>query len=137
MRTKFATAIALAALCAGCVTSEKVQFQASADQRAIVRDGNPALVSTKKNSIVMLRPASRQFQAGRRPVFVLAIYNNTNSPLDFRMSNVAVTQIVNDSEASLKVITYEELVNEEQTRQVFAALATGVAAGVNTYSASR
>jgi hypothetical protein len=37
----------------------------------------------------------------------------------------------------LKVITYEQLVEEEHTRQVFAAVATGLAAGANAYSASR
>jgi len=34
------------------------------------------------------------------------------------------------------VITYEELVQEEHTRQVFAAVATGLAAGANAYSAA-
>ena len=78
-------AFAVAALCAGCVTTESVQFQASAGQQALIRDGQPAIVSTKKNSIVMIRPASRQFQIGGRPVFVLAIYNRTAAPEEFRM----------------------------------------------------
>jgi hypothetical protein len=44
---------------------------------------------------------------------------------------------VNGQVAALKVIPYEELVQEEHTRQVAAALLTGVAAGANAYSASR
>src|SRR5579884_2958900 len=97
---------AVAALCAGCVTTESVQFQAAAGQQSLVRDGQPAIVSTKKNSIVMARPAARGFQIGGRPVYVLAIYNRTAKPLEFRVSNVRVTQRLNGEEAALKVITY-------------------------------
>ena len=135
MRTM--VAIAAAALCAGCVTTETVQFHAKPDQQAITRDGQAALVSQRKNSLVIVRPASRQFQIGSRPVFVVAIYNRTNSPEEFRVANVQVTQLVGGESAPVKVITYEMLVQEEKTRQVFAALATGVAAAGNAYSASR
>lgn len=135
MRTVLA--LALAGLCAGCVTTETVQFQAQGEQQAIVRDGQPALVSQRKNSLVIVRPASRQFQIGGRPVFVLAIFNRTGTPQDFRVANVQVTQVVHGESAPLKVITYEMLVQEEQTRQVFAAIGAGISAGANSYSASR
>ena len=130
-------ALAAAALCAGCVTTETVQFRAQPDQQAITRDGQAALVSQRKNSLVIVRPAARQFQIGGRPVFVVAIYNRTNAPEEFRVANVQVAQLVHGESAPVKVITYEMLVQEEQTRQVFAALATGVAAAGNSYSASR
>jgi len=135
MRTVLA--LAAAALCAGCVTTETVQFQAKADQKAIVRDGQPALVSQLKNSLVIARPAAREFRIGGRPVFVLAIYNRTGTPQDFRVANIQVTQVVHGEATPLKVITYEMLVQEEKTRQVFAAIGTGLAAGANSYSASR
>jgi hypothetical protein len=134
---RIALALATAGLCAGCVTTETVQFRALQDQQAITRDGQAALVSQRKNSIVIVRPAARQFQIGGRPVFVVAIYNRTNVPEEFRVANVTVTQVVHGEAAPVKVITYEMLVQEEQTRQVFAALATGVAAAGNAYSASR
>lgn len=129
--------IATAALCAGCVTTETVQFRAQGDQQAMVRDGQPALVSQRKSSIVIARPASRQFQIGGRPVFVLAIYNRTGRPQDFRVADVQVTQTVHGESVPLKVITYEMLVQEEKTRQVFAAIGSGLAAGANAYSASQ
>jgi hypothetical protein len=129
--------IMMAALCAGCVTTEQVSFRPGADQQAMIRDGNPGIVSTKKDSIVIVRPASRQFQIGGRPVFVVAIFNRSKSPLEFRVANVQAAQIVNGEAAPIKVITYEELVQEEHNRQVFAALATGLAAGANAYSASQ
>jgi len=135
MRT--VVALVLAAICAGCVTTETVQFQPTADQQSIVRDGQPALVSTRKNSIVLVRPAARQLQIGGRPVFVVAIYNRSSKPLNFRVANINVTQTVNGGEARLKVITYEELVQEEHTRQTFRAIGAGLAAAGNAYSASQ
>jgi hypothetical protein len=69
--------------------------------------------------------------------FVLAIFNRTGTPQDFRVANVQVTQVVHGEATPLKVITYEMLVKEEQTRQVFAAIGTGLSAGANSYSASR
>ena len=130
-------AVLAALLCASCVTAEQVAFQPSAGQQAMIRDGNPGIVSTKKNSIVIARPASRQFQIGGRPVFVIGIFNRSNAPQDFRVANVQVAQVVNGESVPIKVITYEMLVQEEHSRQVFAAVATGLAAGANAYSASR
>jgi len=105
-------AMSVAALCAGCVTSETVQFRAQADQRAMVRDGQPALVSEHRDSVVIARPASRQFQIGGRPVFVLAIYNRTGKPQDFRVADVQVMQTIHGETVPLKVVTYEMLVQE-------------------------
>jgi hypothetical protein len=135
MRTLFA--LALAALCGGCASTETIQFQPKAQQQALVRDGNPGLVSRQKSSVVIVRPASRKFVTGNRPVFVIGINNLTNVPLQFRVSDIQVVQIVNGQATNLKVITYDELVSEENTRQVILALATGLAAGANAYSASQ
>lgn len=135
MRIAFALALAISLV--GCVTTETVQFRPNAEQQALVRDGQAALISRKKNSIVLIRPASRQFRIGARPVYVVGIYNLTPSPLEFRVGNVAVAQTVNGSSTDLKVITYEELVSEERNRQIAAAVLTGLAAGANAYSASR
>jgi Tfp pilus assembly protein PilE len=59
------------------------------------------------------------------------------TPLQFRIADIEATQTVNGQLASLKVITYEELVQEEHNRQVAAAILVGVAAGANAYSASQ
>ena len=134
---RIVVAFALAGLCAGCVTTETVQFQAAADQQSLVRDGKPALVSTRQNSMVIVRPASRQFQIGGRPVFVVGIYNRSAKPLNFRVDDVSVTQDVNGVQANLKVLTYEKLVREEETRQAFRAVGAGFAAAGNSISASQ
>lgn len=134
---RLAIAIGLAALCAGCNTTETVQFRAKADQQALIRDGQAAIVSTRKNSIVIARPAARQFQIGGRPVFVVAIYNRSTGPQNFLVSNVRVMQEVNGASADLKVITYEQLVSEENTRQTFRAIGAGLSAAGNSMSASQ
>jgi hypothetical protein len=46
-----------------------------------MRDGQPALVSRQKSSVVLVRPASRQLQANGRPVFVVGINNFGKQPV--------------------------------------------------------
>ena len=131
-------AISLAIFLAGCASTEGVRFDAQANQTAIVRDGRPAVISWKKNSIVLIAPVLRQMQAGARPVFVVAVTNVPKQPVDLGVSEISVTQIANGSPvASLPVITYEELVSEERTRQAVRAVLVGAAAAGNALSASQ
>jgi hypothetical protein len=130
-----------AALCAvivsGCF-AEVAKFSPQIGQEAIVRDGVPAMVSRKPYSIVMLRPAKRQFQAGARPSYVLAIFNPTNRPLNFTLVAVGVDQYKDGAPVrSLRVYSYDDLLKEEQTRQFVGALLLVTAAAANSYSASR
>lgn len=133
--------VSAAVLCTaltGCVTTETVQFRANnPNQQALMRDGQPALVSKQKTSLVLVRPASRQLQAGGRPVFVVNINNLSRAPVEFRMSQVEVRQIVGANEFAMTVVTYEMLAQEEKNRQVAAAILTGLAAGANAYGASQ
>lgn len=124
-----------ALLVAACATRETVQFQPSAQQQALVRDGLPAIVSRKLTSLVIVRPASREFRVGGRPVFVVGIYN-LGKPIEFRVSNIEATQIVNRQAAPVTVITYEELVREENTRRTFAAIGAGLAVAGNSMAAA-
>lgn len=131
--------VALCAVLGGCVTNaETVQFRPSnPQQQALMRDGQPALVSRQKNSLVLVRPASRQFQKNGRPVFVVGINNIGKTPVDFRVAQVEATQHVAGSDYGMQVVTYEMLVQEEHNRQVAAAIFTGLAAAGNAYSASQ
>jgi hypothetical protein len=131
--------VALFAALGGCVTTaETIQFHPSnPQQQAMMRDGQPALVSRQKNSLVLVRPASRQLQANGRPVFVVGINNLSKAPVDFRVSQVEATQHVAGSDYEMKVVTYEMLVQEEKNRQIAAALLTGVAAVGNAAAASQ
>jgi hypothetical protein len=103
----------------------------------MMRDGQPALVSRQKSSVVLVRPASRQLQANGRPVFVLGIKNLERAPLDFRVSQVEANQRVGEAEYPMQVVTFEMLQREEKNRQLAAAILTGMAGAANAYSASR
>jgi hypothetical protein len=131
--------VALCATLGGCVTNgETVQFRPSnPQQQALMRDGQPALVSRQKNSLVLVRPASRQLQANGRPVFVVGINNLGKTPVDFRVAQVEAVQHVGGSDYAMQIVTYEMLVQEEKNRQVAAAIFTGLAAAGNAYSASQ
>lgn len=128
---------ALCALLTGCVTAaETVAFKPSnPQQQALMRDGQPALVSRQKNSLVLVRPATRQVEG--RPVFVVGINNLSRGPIDFRVAQVEANQRVGASEYPMQIVTFEMLQQEERNRQVAAAILVGVAAAGNSYSASR
>jgi hypothetical protein len=131
--------VALGAALTGCVTNnETVQFRTSnPQQQAMMRDGQPALVSRQKSSVVLIRPASRQLQSNGRPVFIVGINNLGRGPIDFRVDQVEAIQRVGATEYSLQVVTYEMLVQEEKNRQVAMAILAGVAGAANAYGASR
>lgn len=129
-------AVSVAALAGACVPKEQVSFNAGPQQQAIIRDGQQSIVSKKKNSTVIVRLASRGVARGGRPVFVLAIQNNGKVPSDFRVTSVSAVQLENGTPSrQIAVVPYEKLVSEEQTRQVVAALAVGLAAAGNNISA--
>jgi hypothetical protein len=130
--------IILGGLLAGCATNETVQFRASnPQQQAMMRDGQPALVSRQKSSVVLVRPASRQVQARGRPVFVIGINSLAKQPVEFRVGQVEALQHVGAVDYQMQVVTYETLVQEEKNRQIAAAILTGVAGAANAYSSSR
>jgi hypothetical protein len=126
-----------AAMLCGCASTETVRFQPKPDQQALVRDGQSALVSRRKNSIVLIRPAAREFRTGGRPVFVVGMNNLSKGPLEFRVADIQATQSINGEVAQLQVITYDDLEQEERNRQIASALLVGLAAGANAAAASQ
>lgn len=133
------TVVALCAALGGCVsTGDTVSFKASnPNQQAMVRDGQAALVSRQKGSLVLVRPAARQLQTNGRPVFVIGINNLGRQPMDFRVAQVEAIQHVGGNDFSMQIVTFEMLQQEERNRQVAMAILGGVAAAANSYSASR
>src|SRR5262249_12368657 len=127
----------IAVIVAACARTETARFQAHKGQQALVRDGRAAIVSRQPTSLVIVSPASRQFRAGKRAVYVLAINNMSKAPLQFAVAEVWVGQVVGGQVArNLRVYRYEDLVQEERGRQVASAVLTGLAAVGNSYSAA-
>jgi hypothetical protein len=80
------------------------------------------------------------------PVRFTWVFNNVcvvmrnlpSRPMDLKIDNIAINQEFDDGTTRpLKVVTYDQLVTEEHTRQVVGALLVGAAAAANSYSASQ
>ena len=115
--------VVLCAALGGCVsTNETIAFRTSnPQQQAMMRDGQPALVSRQKHSLVLVRPAARQLQVNGRPVFVVGINNFGKQPTEFRVAQVEAIQHVGGSDFGMQIVTFEMLQQEEKNRQVAAS----------------
>ena len=128
----------LALLCCaqlGCASSEKITLSAGPDQQAIVRDGSPALVSQKKN-LVMLRANGRLVPSGSRPAFTLVVRNQGSKPETLLEAGVTANQTVGSKLIAVRVYRYDELLQEEQTRQAWATFGTAISAAGRSMSAA-
>jgi len=115
---------------------DSISLTAAPGQQAIIRDGVPALVSSKKNT-VFLRPLDARQESGGRPKFVVAMYNRGNAPATFRMSDLRV-EMLQPRHASIKVYTHAELADEVETERntrLFLAALSGAAGAVSAASA--
>ena len=130
--------LALFAALSGCASPETIGFRASnPQQQSMMRDGQPALVSRLKSSVVLVRPAARKLQARGRPIFVVGINNLSGQPIDFRVDQVEAIQHVAGTDYAMQVITFDKLADEERNRQIAAAILTGVAVAGNAASAAQ
>jgi hypothetical protein len=118
---------------AACATAtgEVVHFQSKPNQQVMMREGSSIITSRNKNSIVTMRPASRE--ASTQPVFIVGIQSVSRQPLDFRVRGVTATQLVDGKpERQLKVYSYDDLVAQERNAQIGRGLLVAVLSGVNS-----
>jgi hypothetical protein len=135
---RIAAALIGAAIVSGCVTAgtDVVRFQTKSPQQFVaMRDGESVISSRGRFSTVTLRPALRQ--VGSRPVFIVGIETNSKRPLDFVVSNVNATQMIDGETRNLKVFTFNELVQEENNAQVGRTILAAALGGVNAGLAGR
>jgi len=125
-------------LLCGCASKDRISLVADQSQQALTRDGVPALVSNKRQ-VVMLRPVTSVVQSGGRPAFVVAIYNPTKQPIEFRASGIsAQLDHATKGPVGLHVYSYEELVAEVERKQrwaAFGAALQGVGAAMSAANA--
>jgi hypothetical protein len=117
-------AISLCTAAMGCSTHE-IKLAAAPGQESIVRDGVPALVSHKRH-VVMIRPNSVLLKNSARPAFTVAVRNMGGRPEILRVSSITATQVRNAKQEMVKVFSYEELLQEEETRQALQAFAAAL-----------
>ena len=104
----------------GCAAPQKVVLTAAPDQQAIVRNGVPVLASNKKH-LVMLRPNSRLMGGNARPAFTLIVRNQGRAPETLQEASIRAWQVIGGKHVVVRVYRYDDLMEEEQTRQKIAA----------------
>jgi len=117
----------------GCVSAQRAEFASlQPHQAAIMREGRPGIVSRGATTQLSIM-APRTMPPGR-PIFVFAVQNTGNAPVTFTLARAVAVQRLGQRTVTLPAIPYEQLVNEERTRQVVGAVliaAAGAAAGVS------
>lgn len=124
----------LATAAAGC-SSSKIQLTAGPNQQAIVRNGTPALIS-RKTHVVMLRPNTRRVQGSSRPAFTIVVRNQSAKPHTLYETSIRANQVVAGKKVAIRAYRFEQLVQEEKTRQAIAALGAGLAGAASAMSAA-
>lgn len=136
MRTNHFLALCCTVLLSACA-SQRIELAAAPGQEAIIRDGVPSLISKKKN-IVMLRPNSKLLKGNPRPAFTVAVRNLGPKPETLLEANITARQIIDGKQVAMRVYHYEELVQEEHTRQTVQAIGaalSGTARAMNAANA--
>jgi hypothetical protein len=121
----------------GACSAPKDDFslRPAAGQEAVVRDGVPALVSTRKHT-VFLRPVAPQQLANGRPRFVVAILNRGRTPVTFNVSSVSV-ETLSPRRASVRVYTHAELAQEVENDRNAQLTLQAIAGALGSYSAAQ
>ena len=119
----------------GCAQPQQLQLVAGPGQETAYRDGLPALVSRKHHS-VMLRPNSALVPGNERPAFTLVVRNGGGKPENLMISEISAHQTVNGKPQQVRLYRYEELVQEERTRQAWLAFGAAIGGVGRAMSAS-
>jgi len=110
-------------LLSGCATYERISGVPSVEQKAIYKDGRKTLLSTKTN-VVAMAPQAEKIENGRRGNFIVAVKNQMQ--IDSLFSTENISAFKKDGKTgkmiALKVYSYQELVEQEKTRQAWAAV---------------
>lgn len=129
--------VAAGGLLAGCVTTDRVTFRpTNPNQMALYRDGRAAMASTGSETRVVIGPKPRQQQRVQRPVFVVAIQNSGQRPVNFTLAGVTAELTHGGVVRPLQVIAYEQLVQEARNEQIAGLILGAVMIGAGAAVAS-
>ena len=119
----------------GCSTYGHLTPIAGENQRIIIEDGHEVLYSRKDNLVAVALPYT--FEANSRMRAYVQVGNGTE--FDFLFSPEKIYATYNSGtefEKDAHVYTYEELVAEEQSRQMWMAIAAAISAAGNSMAAA-
>jgi hypothetical protein len=104
----------------GCAAPQRVVLTPAHDQQAIIRNGMQILASNKRH-LVMLRPNARSLGGNARPAFTLIVRNQGKKPETLHEAGIRAWQVIDRNHVGVRVFRYDELIQEEETRQKVAA----------------
>lgn len=136
MRFGWIAAFCLLPLAACSPAKDTISLSATGNQQAIVRDGVPALVSSKKH-VVFLRPTDSQQLSNDRPRFVVAMYNRGKAAATFNFASIQA-QSARPVRTTLRVYSHAELaqeVEDQRNTALFLSALSGVAGAVSASQA--
>jgi len=134
---KLLLSLAAAAFLPSCATQYSVTPIPKDTAKSAYQDGMARLCSVKRNFVV-IGPTSQTLGPEKQKEFLVAVQNRTSKAFDFDTVDVQVEyyDAVKNVTTKSKVYSYDELVKMEKTRQVWAAVAGGLAAAGDSMSAA-
>jgi hypothetical protein len=123
-----ASALALGA----CASTYALTPSATAAQQVSYDHGTAVVMSKMENGAVRVAPTSTAFE-GRLSLGVVA-FNDGKTPQNLGVENVKVFTAAG---VPVRVYSYEQLVKQAKNAAMWQAIAVGLAAGANAYSASQ
>ena len=115
----------------GCGSSYQLDPQIQKGQNEIYISGIETVVSKKKANVT-IRSGSKTYSSEDRPQLLVSVTNKTNRPFNFSTENIRVYV---DGKPH-KVYTYDELVDEVNTEEIWSQVAAGLAGAARSYNAS-
>lgn len=105
----------------------------SVNQESGYAQGNPAITSKQENLVTLVAP--KTFESGGRMRIFVQVGNGSESNFLFAPAFIKAAQTQRGNLEGLHVYTYDELVQEERTRQMWAAIAIGMSGAANSMAA--
>ena len=124
-------ALTLLFLVQGCASHVNLTPLAGNNQECIYRQGCPAIVSNKKNS-VQLGPLDTSFEEGDRAKMAVSVLNNSTTSFNFSIDSITATA----NYEPLHIITYKEREDEIKSAQAWASFAAALGNAGKQISAS-
>lgn len=119
----------------GCSTYGVLSPIEGHGQKIVIEDGHEVLYSLKSNLVAIALPST--VESDTRVRAYVQVGNGTKYDFEFSPSDVSFTDAVGTEKESIHhVYTYEELLAEEQTRQMWQMVALAFSAAGNAMAAS-
>jgi len=122
-------------LCGCSAPKDVYSLKPSHDQQAVVRDGVPALVSSRKH-IVFLRPLASHQVSYERPRFVVALLNRGKAAATLKVSDIVV-EASQPRRVKMRVYTHAELAQEVESQRNTQLVLGALSAAAGAYSAAQ